>query len=200
MTKQTITEFDSVSIKNASIQFKKNGKQEPGTKFGCLGNLDTETEVIEITKKCEGIEVKKKSKAVKIKVTVAAHIPVQVARDYFGLSTSGLKPGVWAYGSMSKGYDFVFTADIIDEFEDIVKLIAFSNCTNATGLKFAIENGADEVALMELEFAALADNLNNIYYEALVAELEDSSVAEKWHTQFTTELVTPDKQESPTKK
>ncbi|MBL1705283.1 phage tail protein, partial [Klebsiella pneumoniae] len=34
---KTIEEFDSVSIVNASIQFKKNGTQEPGTKFGCVG-------------------------------------------------------------------------------------------------------------------------------------------------------------------
>ena len=122
-------------------------------------------------------------------MTVSAHVPVQVMRDYFGLSTDGLKPGIWSYGSMSKGKNFVFTADVIDEFEDVVKLIAFSNCVDSAGFKFALENAADEVALMELEFTALADKLNNIYYEALVVELEDKTIADKWHTAFTTDLV-----------
>ncbi|HDR8024149.1 TPA: phage tail protein [Bacillus cereus] len=184
-----VEEFDSVSIQNASVQFFENGQQQPGTKFGCIGEIEGETEVVEIVKKCAGIEVKKKSKATKMNMTVSAHIPVQVVRDYFGLSTDGLKAGIWSYGSLSKGKNFVFTADVIDEFEDVVKLIAFSNCVDSAGFKFALENAADEVALMELEFTALADKLNNIYYEALVAELEDKTIADKWHTSFTTDLV-----------
>jgi len=189
MAVTVIKEFDAVSIKNASVQFFEDGTQQPGEKFGCLGSIEGETEVIEIVKKCEGIEVKKKSKPVKMNMTVSAHIPVKVARDFFGLNTDGLKPGVWSYGSMSKGKNFVLTADVIDEFEDLVKLIAFSNCSNAAGFKIAIENGADEVAMLEIEFTALADELSNFYYEALVAELADETVATTWHKTFTPELV-----------
>jgi hypothetical protein len=184
-----IQEFDAVSIKNASIQFLENGVQQAGTKFGLLGNIEGETEGIEIVKKAEGIEVKRKFKPTKMNLTASGHIPVKVARDFFGLKTEGLKPGVWAYGTLSKGKDFVFTADVIDEFEDIVKLIAFSNCSNTTGFKIAIENGADEVAMLEIEFAALTDELGNFYYEALVDELADATVATQWHTKFDTALV-----------
>ena len=53
-------------------------------------------------------DVEKKAKTTELKVTVSAYIPVKVARDYFGFNTTGLKPGVWAFGSDSKGYDFVF--------------------------------------------------------------------------------------------
>lgn len=185
----TVTEFDSVTITNASVQFFDGGTQQEGTKFGCLGDLEAETESTEIAKKCEGIEVKKITKPQKSEVKVTAHIPVQVARDYFGLTKEGLKPGVWAYGSMSKGKRFVFTADVIDEFEDITKMIAFANCANATGLKMKIENGADEVALLELEFTALPDQNRMIYYEAFIAEIDDDSVKEQWHKKFTPELV-----------
>lgn len=184
----TVVEFDAVSIKNLSIQFFENGVQQAGTPFGCLGSIEGETEIITVVKKVEGIEAKSKSKPVKMTLTVTGHIPVRVARDFFGLSTSGLKPGVWAYGTLSKGKDFVLTADVIDEFEDVVKLIAFSNCSNSTGFKIGIENGADEVAMLELEFTALADTENNFYYEALVPELEDNTVATQWHTNFTTTL------------
>jgi hypothetical protein len=184
-----IQEFDAVSIKNASVQFIDNGTQQPGKKFGCIGTIEGETEGIEIVKKCEGVEVKRKFKPNKMNLTVNAHIPVQVARDFFGLTNQDLKPGVWAYGELSKGKQFVLTADVIDEFEDVVKLIAFPNCSNNTGFKISIENGADEVAMLELEFTALKDSLGNLYYEAFVNELEDPTVAEQWHTQFTPELV-----------
>jgi hypothetical protein len=184
-----IQEFDAISIKNASVQFFENGVQQTGTKFGLLGSVEGETEVIEIVKKAEGIEVKRKSKPVKMTLTVSGHIPVKVARDFFGLKTDGLKPGIWAYGTLSKGKDFVFTADVIDEFEDIVKLIAFANCSDTAGFKIAIENGADEVAMVELEFTALKDSLGNFYYEALVDELADATVATQWHTKFDAALV-----------
>ncbi|UII56713.1 phage tail protein [Cytobacillus spongiae] len=185
----TITEFDSVAIKNASVQFFDGATKNTGTKFGCVGDIEGETEAIEIVKKCAGVEVKKITKPTKMNMKVNAHIPVQVARDYFGLSNDKLKPGIWAYGSMSKGKSFVFTADVIDEFEDVVKLIAFSNCSNSTGFKIAIENGSDEVAMLEIEFTGLADSLGNFYYETLVDELDDPTVAEQWHTEFTPSLI-----------
>lgn len=184
-----IKEFDSVSIANASIQFKEKGTQQEGEKFGCIGQLESETEIIEIIKMCAGVEVKKVSKPQKATVTVSAHVPVAVFRKFYGVKNEGLKPGVYAYGTKSKGLDFVFTADVVDEFEDVTKLIAFANCATASGLKFTIENGAEEVALLEFEFTALPDEEKEIYYEALIPELEDDSVAEQWHTMFNRELV-----------
>jgi hypothetical protein len=186
-----IQEFDAVSIKNASVQFFEDGVQEAGKPFGLLGSIEGETEVIEIVKRAEGIEVKRKSKPVKMTMTVSGHVPVKVARDFFGLKTDGLKPGIWSYGTLSKGKQFVFTADVIDEFEDVVKLIAFPNCSDTAGFKISVENGADEVAMFELEFTALADGKNNFYYEALVDELVDATVATKWHTKFDSALVEP---------
>ncbi|HHY0836440.1 TPA: hypothetical protein ACVW80_002368 [Bacillus thuringiensis] len=117
---KVIEEFDSMTIVNSSIQFKKKGKQEPGTKFGCVGTIEGEPEIKEMKKTCGGVTLKKKSKTTEIKVTVSAHVPVNVVRDYFGFDTTGLKPGIWAYGSESKGNDFVFTADVVDEFQEIL--------------------------------------------------------------------------------
>lgn len=189
MANNVITEFDSVSIINASIQFFKGGTKQDGTKFGCVGQLESETEIIEIVKRCAGVEVKKVSKPQKANVTVSAHIPIDVFRNFFGLTNTGLKPGIYSYGTKSKGQNFVFTADVVDEFEEITKLIAFSNCSSATGLKFTIENGAEEVALLELEYTALPDDRQEIYYEALVPELDDDEVAKDWHKDFTPELI-----------
>ncbi|MGH0950859.1 phage tail protein [Bacillus mycoides] len=186
---KVIEEFDSMSIVNASIQFKKKGTQEPGAKFGCVGTVEGEPEIRERKKTCGGVTLKKKAMTTELKVTVSAHIPVKVVRDIFGFDTAGLKPGIWAYGTESKGYNFAFTADVVDDFEDVVKLIAFPNCSSSSGFKFSIANGEEELAMMELEFSALPDELRKFYYEAFVDELADATVAQKWHTQFNAGLV-----------
>ncbi|WP_078430483.1 phage tail protein [Alkalihalobacterium alkalinitrilicum] len=185
----TIVEnFDSMAIKNSSVQFFKNGQQQEGTKFGCVGSLGGETTLKEIIKRCEGVEVRKLTKPEKVDITVSAHIPVAVVRDLFGINSEDLKPGVYKYSQNSRGKEFVFTADVIDEFEDVVKLIAFPKCSSATGFRFTIENGADEVAELEVEITAYPDSKKNLYYEAFVSEV-DETVADQWHQTFSYELV-----------
>lgn len=190
MATTIIEEFDAVSISNASIQFIKNGTQTPGKPFGCIGKLEGETELKEIIKKCAGVEVKKTTKPQKMTISVSGHIPVAVVRDLFGLSNDGLKAGVYSYGADSKGLPFVFTADVVDEFEDVVKHIAFTNCASSVGLKISLENGADEVAEMELEFTAMADVNRKFYYEAFADEITDQTLLTKWHSEFKPSLVT----------
>ncbi|MBJ8026574.1 phage tail protein [Bacillus cereus group sp. N21] len=189
MPKTIIEEFDPMTFTNVGIQFIEGGVQQTGTKFGCVGTIEGETEMLEVVKKCEGLEVKKISRPSKINLTLSGHLRVDVLRKIFGLKTDGLKPGVWSYGSKSKGKPFILTADVVDEFEDLQKLVAFSNCASTTGFKFKVENGADEVAETELEFTAMKDDNNEFYYEALVEELEDQTVKDQWHTKFTAELV-----------
>lgn len=188
-------EFNAVRITNASVQFKENGVSQLGKKFGAIGSIEGETELLQFIKKAEGVEVRTTNKPQKMTMTVSAHIPVQVARDLFGLSNKDLVPGVYTYGTQSKGKEFIFTADVIDDLEDKTKLIAFTNCVSATGFKFTIENGADELAELEIEFTAMKDSIGGIYYEAIVEELglvdtELGFFLEEWHTNFTPALVT----------
>lgn len=65
MAKTVIEEFDSMSFTNVGIQFIEGGVQQTGTKFGCVGTIEGETEMLEMVKKCEGLEVKKVSKPTK---------------------------------------------------------------------------------------------------------------------------------------
>lgn len=185
----TITEFDAVAIRNASVQFYDGDTATAGTPFGCVGSIEGETESKDIVKVCEGVEVKKRSIAQKMNLTISAHLPVEVARKIFGISGEGMKPGVYAYGPLSKGKRFILTADVVDEFEDEVKKIAFTNASNDSGFQLNIENGQDEVALLEMNFTALKDDNGYFYYEAFEAEIEDQDIKTKWHTQFTPELV-----------
>jgi hypothetical protein len=185
-----VEDFDAISIKNSSVQFfNADGTKAAGTKFGSVGSVEGETTLKELIKKVEGVEVRKKTKPEKIDLTISAHIPVAVIRDLFGLSTEDLKPGIYKYSQQSKGKEFTYTADVIDEFEDVVKLIAFPKAVSSTGFKFTVENGADEVAEMEVELTAYPDDQGNLYYEAFVSELSDSTVATSWHSNFTYTLV-----------
>lgn len=183
----TIVDFSPMAIKNASVQFLGGETQEAGKKFGCMGTLSATTEVREIVKRCEGDE-----QVITIPrymtVNVGAHVKRDIIREVFGVSTTGLKAGVHSYGVKSKGKRFVFTADVIDEFEDIVQLIAFAKCSNMTGFSISIDNDADDVAYMDLEFRANADTLRNFYYEAFVEGL-DEAIKTGWHTAFKPELV-----------
>lgn len=183
-----IKEFSPVRITNFAIKFKG---ETTASEFGCVGQVEGETEMLTIVKKCEGVEVKSKSKPQKMTLKVTGHVQTAPLRKIFGLSNEGLKPGIYSYGSDSKSKDFILTADVIDEFEDLTKLIAFPNCTSSTGLTISIENGADEVAEMELEFTAMVDSNRQCYYEALINELgeEAETIAETWRTNFSPDLV-----------
>jgi hypothetical protein len=185
-----VESFDAISFTNASIQFHSpDGTKQQGQKFGCVGTAEGETTLKEIIKTCEGVEVRKKVKPVKMDLTVSAHVKVAVLRDIFGLTNEGLKPGVYVYSTKSKGKEFTFTADVIDEFEDVVKLAAFHKAVSADGFKFTVENGADEVAEMEINITVYPDEQGHLYYEAFVAELDDQTVADTWHSQFDYTLV-----------
>lgn len=185
MPEVTIKEFDAVRITNFAIKYK--GETE-STEFGCVGTLGGETVLITKVKNCEGAPAKKKSVPQSMNLTINAHIKVDTARKIWGLSNDGLKPGIYAYGEDSNSPEFCLTADIIDEFEDVVKKIAFPNCSSSTGLTLNIENGAEEVAQLELTFEALKDTLRKFYYESFEEEM-DEEVKTQWHTNFTPELV-----------
>lgn len=186
MAAKVVEEFDSVRISNFAIKFKKD---QVAQAFGCVGSIEGETEMLTIVKKCEGVETKSKSRPQKMTLTLNAHVRVDPLRRIFGLSNEGLKPGVYSYGSDSLGEDFALTADVIDDFEELTKLIAFPNCSSSTGLTLNIENGADEVAELELEYTAMVDSNRKCYYEAFVDEVSDTTVINQWHTNFTPELV-----------
>ncbi len=189
MPKQTITEFDSWSIVNSSIQFIKSGTQQPGEKFGSVGTISFEPETSTLQKKEGRVVTKEKIVTTKLNVSVSAHIPVTVARDFFGLTNDGLKPGIYSYGEGSLGRDFVWTADVVDVFEEVTKLIAFPKASNSAGLTLSIDATQEELALLELTFSAVADSAGQFYYEALVPELEDPTIADKWHTAFNRTLI-----------
>ncbi|ENB4264216.1 phage tail protein [Bacillus cereus] len=174
----TIDVFDAVEIKNASVLFKGATVSEP---FGCVGKLDAETEIKSISKLCGGVIQKKKSKPSQLTVTISGHMQLKVLRDIFGITNDGLVTDVYAYGIDSIGKDFSFVAEEADIFEGNKRLIAFPNCTAATGYVKSVENGAEELAEFELEITALPDAYGQLYYEGINLT---GTVESNWLTKF----------------
>lgn len=182
-----VIDYTATQIKNASLQFFENGVQQAGVPFGCMGTLECETEVREKTKKCEG-SIETFTIPLYMTVTVGAHIKVSVLREIFGVSANGLKTGVYKYGINSRPKKFIFTADGIDEFGDVVKLLAFPNCGTLSGLSISVDNDGDEVAYTEFEFRSNPDEKGEFYYDSFVAEV-DPTIATAWHTSFNRTLI-----------
>lgn len=180
--------FSAVSTNNVAIKFDGETASEV---IQCVGSISAETEIQEIVKLCGGVEIDKLSKPLKINMTLTAHVPLPVYRKFFGLTEDAVKfkEGVQHYGRNSKGKSFSFVADIVDDFEDVTKLIGLPKCSSTTGLAFTVENGADEVAQLELEFTALMDAEGNFYYELAEPETVDATIVNEWHTNFSTATV-----------
>lgn len=180
-----IEEFDAMRVGQVALQWKD---ETAVSVFKCIGSISGETEMKEITKQCGGRVGKSKSYPIKHNLTLAAHIPVKDVRKITGLSNTGLKAGVYSYGLKSKAAELTLTADVIDDFEDVTKLVAFPECVSPTGLKVFVDGDADEVAYLELEFTATPDEDGDLYYEAFVDEV-DQAIKDGWHSAFKRSLV-----------
>lgn len=186
MANTIVTTFDNVSIKKIAFMFKG---AESADVTDCNGQLEGETEMQTIEKKCGAAVVKTKSKPVGMTVTITAHVPVVVFRKFYGLKhDERLKPGIYSYGPDSVGVDFALAAEVVDDFEENSKLLAFLSATSNTGLTFTIENGADEVAALELETKIMTDQFGKYYHEAIVAEL-DEDLTDAWMNTLSPEVI-----------
>ena len=71
----------------------------------------------------------------------------------------------------------------------IKKFKAYPNCIMQSGVARSIENGAEEVAEIEMEVSVMPDEEGFGLYEALESELTDETAKTTWMTAFTPELV-----------
>lgn len=155
----------------------------------CIGSLEEEMEVKTVVKKCRGVDKKKRSKgtgAGTLKLT--AHIPYDIYSEAYGMDLDTLKEGVKAYGQNSVHKEFSLVGHVVDE-DGNEKLKAYPNCMITTGVVRKIENGAEEVAELELEIGVMPDTYGNGMYEAAVEELTDETLKTTWMTAFTPEMV-----------
>ena len=176
----------------SEFEVKKIGFKFEGTEayksVECIGSMEEDMAVKTVTKKCRGVVKKKRSRGTgegTVKLTV--HIPYAIYVEAFGMDLDSLKEGVYAYGQNSKHKNFAMVADVEDE-DGNEKLKAYPNAAMNTGVVRKIENGAEEVAELELEVGVMPDEYGNGLYETLVEE-GDEETATEWMTAFDPAMV-----------
>ena len=172
---------------------KTSFKPKGATAFienNCVGSLEIQETVRNITKKCRGVVVKNRTKhGGTVEGTLKLHMKWGLYKTLFGLNSDGLKEGINSLNrDKSVHPEFTMVNEVRDE-DGTVKLLAFPCCVASEGTKKSIENGATEVVEVEMKFSASVDEIGNTMYEAIVQEITDETVKTKWMTEFSTELV-----------
>lgn len=167
----------------------KAGESEAYVAANCVGSCEEELETKVVTKKCRGVVIKKTVKGAGTgKLKISMHMPWDIYTDVYGMNLPTLIEGVKAYGTNSRHKNFACTQHVFDE-DGEEKFKAYPNCIIETGVARKIENGAEEVAEIELEVSLQPDDFGNCVYEALASELSDETVKQKWMNNFDPSMV-----------
>ena len=155
----------------------------------CVGSCEEELDTKVVSKSCRGVVIKKTVRGAGTgKLSISMHMPWDIYTDIYGMNLDTLIEGVKAYGTNSIHKNFACTQHVFDE-DNEEKFKAYPNCIIETGVARKIENGAEEVAEIELEVSVQPDEYGNCVYEALASELADETVKSKWMTAFEPSMV-----------
>lgn len=186
MTALTKTVYSEYEVRQLGIIFDDG---DTGL-IDCLSKLEQESTTRTVQKKCRGVVAKTRTRGTGDgTLTVTAHVPREIYQKMYAFESEGLVAGVKAYGRNSLHPTFTLTAHVYDE-DDVEMLKAWPRCTVSGGPSGEIENGADEVAEVELEIAYSPDSTGRGVYEALVDEIESSETVTKWMSEWSQDLVT----------
>lgn len=178
--------FSEYELRKMGFKFKSG---EEYLSADCVGSCEEELESKVITKKCRGNVVKTTVKGTGSgTLSISMHMPYEIYTQAYGMNLDTLIEGVKAYGQNSRHEAFAIVQDVFDE-DGIEKFKAYPNCIIQTGVARKIENGAEEVAEIELEVSVMPDEYGNGVYEALASELADSNLKTTWMTAFEPSLV-----------
>lgn len=178
--------FSEAEVRKIGIKIGEAAKADINE---CVGTWEEELEVKTVVKKCRGVVSKSRTKGTgNGTIKASMHMAQDLFAEMYGMKQEGLKDGVIAYGTKSLHPVFCVTALVLDE-DDNEKLKAYPNCTIQTALTRKVENGAEEIAEIELELAITPDEEGNGMYEAVVTDLTDEDLKTKWLELFTPELV-----------
>lgn len=178
--------FSDFELDQMGLKFADSDAYES---VNCVGSCEEEMESKTITKSCRGVVVKTVSRGTGAgTLKISAHIPWATYNKAYGMELDTLVEGVKAYGRNSIHKAFSIVMHIKDE-DGVEKLKAYPNCIITTGVTRKIENGAEEVAELELEISVMPDDHGNGMYEAIASELKEETVKTTWMTAFSPELV-----------
>ena len=177
--------FSDFEIDRMSVKFDGADKT---VAMNCVGSVEEELTSKAITKKCRGVTIKNIVRGTgEGTLKISAHVPRDIFKEAFGMELATLAEGVQAYGSNSRHKTFLLTVHVTDE-DGEEKYKAYPNCICAARPAIKVENGAEEVAEVEMEVAVAPDANGNGMYEALAGEV-DTAIATAWMENFTPELV-----------
>ena len=178
--------FSEYELREMGI--KLNGSEEYKI-ASCVGSCEESLNVKVISKSCRGVVFKKTVKGDGTgTLSVSMHMPYDIYTEAYGMNLDTLIDGVKAYGTNSIHKGFAIVQHVFDE-DGIEKFKAYPNCIIETGVSRKIENGAEEVAEIELDISLMPDANGNCVYEALASELKDETAKTTWMTAFTPDMV-----------
>lgn len=177
--------FSDFEIDAMSVKFDGS---DTALAMNCVGSVEEELTAKEITKKCRGVVIKDVVKGTgEGTLTISAHVPYDLFIEAFGMENEALKTGVHAYGTSSRHKAFCLTMHVVDE-DGAEKYKAYPNCIFKARPTLSTENGAEEVAEVEIEIAVMPDDQGFGMYEALADGL-DQAVKTGWMENFNYTLV-----------
>lgn len=181
-----VTEYSKFEARELGLKVTGD---EAYVRADCVGKIEDELDVIVVTKKCRGVEQTVRPRGAGTGTTnYSGHFPYSLYVKIFDMIREDLKKGVQGYGRNNFHKEFAMVARVFNE-DDEEMLLAYPRCIIAVGPNTNIENGAEEVAEIELEIKLMPDVNGYCRYEALVEELEDETIVTTWMTAFTPELV-----------
>lgn len=178
--------FSEYEVREMGLKFKNSEAYQAAN---CVGSSEEEMEAKVITKNCRGVVAKKVVKGTGSgTLSLSLHMPYDLYIQAYGMELDSLVEGVKAYGRNSVHESFAIVQHVFDE-DGVEMFKAYPNCIIESGKTAKTENGAEEVAEIELEISVMPDEYGNGVYQALATELTDTEAKSKWMTNFTPELV-----------
>ena len=173
-------ECDQLAIKVAG--------DESYTRDDCVGSLNVERETKTVTKKCRGVVKKRKTKPTgNGTITLKMHIKMALYRRIHAMTNEGLQPGVYAFDNTQSMPELALTGRVKDE-DDNIMFLGYPRCKVEEINALEIENGAEEVAELEMKLSYMPDDYNKGEYQALEVELTgDVLTPSNWMTTFSSE-------------
>lgn len=161
---------------------------ESYTRDDCIGTLNVERETKTVTKSCRGVVKKRKTKPTgNGTITLNMHIKLELYRKMHSMVNTGLQPGIYAFDNTTPMPEFSITARVKDE-DDNIMFLAYPRCKIESINALNIENGADEVAQVEMTIAYMPDDYNKGEYQALAVDLTGQILTENnWMTDFSSD-------------
>ena len=162
--------------------------EEEYTRDDCVGTLSVERETKTVTKSCRGVVKKRKTKPTgNGTINLKMHIKMALYRKIHAMTNEGLQPGIYAFDNTEPMPEFSLTARVKDE-DDNIMFLGYPRCKMEESNSREIENGAEEVAEVEMSVSYMPDDYNKGEYQALEVELTgDVLNADNWMTDFDSE-------------